>query len=109
MSSEGNLLNQNYSQTAYKWAKKYNDFVIGFICQSRVSADQSFIHMTPGVRLSVSGDSLGQQYVSPKEAINRGADIVIVGRGVAEANDCESAAQLYRTQAFEAYLERLNV
>jgi len=30
-------------------AEDNRDFVLGFVCQSRVSSDQSFIHFTPGM------------------------------------------------------------
>lgn len=107
MSSKGNQLNASSSQTAYKWSKQFDDFIIGFICQSRVSADQSFIHMTPGVQIDSSGDGLGQQYVTPEEAIlRRGADLIIVGRGITNAEDPQTMAQIYQKEAFKAYLKR---
>ncbi|CAG2112974.1 unnamed protein product [Medioppia subpectinata] len=109
MSTKDNLMNSAFPKSAYKWSQKYKDFVIGFICQSRVSADQRFIHMTPGVHIDVSGDPLGQQYVTPEEAIKkRGADVVIVGRGITGASDREfdHTLQLYQKRAFEAYLNR---
>lgn len=109
MSSEGNQLNASSHQTAYKWSQKYNDFVIGFICQSRVSSDQSFIHMTPGVKIDSTGDGLGQQYVTPKEAVlKRGADVIIVGRGITSAKQPEKEAKLYQTIGFEAYLTQIS-
>ena len=29
-------------------AEEHRDFVIGFICQSRLTSDPAFLHMTPG-------------------------------------------------------------
>ena len=44
--------------------------------------------MTPGVHLSASSDAGDQRYVSPSVAIHeRGADMVIVGRGVTRHGD----------------------
>ena len=34
-------------------AEDNRDFVLGFVCQSRVSNDQSFIHFTPGLWVSL--------------------------------------------------------
>ena len=108
MSSKDNLMNASYPKSAYKWSQKYADFVIGFISQSRVSADQRFLHMTPGVHIDVSGDGLGQQYVTPEEAVGkRGADVVIVGRGITGAADSRGTAHLYRQKGYEVYVQRL--
>ena len=51
--------------------------------------------------------SADNQYVSPEKAVKeRGADIVIVGRGITEAGDVAEAAEKYRTAAWNAYQER---
>ena len=110
MSSKGNQLNASSSQTAYKWSKQFDDFIIGFICQSRVSADQTFLHMTPGVQIDSTGDGLGQQYVTPEDAIlRRGADLIIVGRGITNASNPQTMAKLYQQKGFESYLKRNNI
>ena len=51
------------------------------------------------------GDSLGQHYISPEQAIleNR-TDIIIVGRGIYQASDPLLEAKRYREAAWEAYL-----
>ena len=82
-------------------------FVFGYVGQSRRSAPADLIQFTPGVNLDASGDNLGQQYVSPEEAVmKRGADVVIVGRGITEADDVAEAAEKYRLAAWNAYQER---
>ena len=82
-------------------------FLFGYVGQSRMSAAADLIQFTPGVHLDASGDNLGQQYVSPEKAVKeRGADIVIVGRGITEAGDVAEAAEKYRTAAWNAYQER---
>ena len=82
-------------------------FVFGYVGQSRLSDRADIIQFTPGVNLSSSGDSLGQQYVSPEEAVmKRGADVVIVGRGITEAENVAEAAEKYRLAAWNAYQER---
>src|SRR3989338_7130901 len=80
MSSKGHLMNANYQENALKMAEQYADFVIGFITQHALSADPHWVHFTPGIQLEVTQDALGQQYITPEEALlKQGADIMIVG------------------------------
>lgn len=107
MSSAGNLLKQDAVQAACSFAESHPDFVVGFICQNRITCNPSLIHMTPGVSLNSGSDSLGQHYLSPEQAIENGADVVIAGRAVTAAGD--RAAQLHaaiqlKEKAFQAYL-----
>lgn len=90
-------------------AETNRDLVIGYISQSRVSSDPHLLHMTPGVHLDESGDSLGQKYISPAQAVlERGADIVIVGRGVTGATNPIETAIRYKENAFNALQQRLS-
>ncbi|XP_053184482.1 uridine 5'-monophosphate synthase [Scomber japonicus] len=108
MSSQGSLATGEYTQAAVKMAEEQSDFVIGFICGSRVTKRPEFIHMTPGVQMKAGGDVLGQQYTTPEEVIcNKGSDVIIVGRGILEAPDRLKAAEAYRKSAWEAYTKRL--
>ena len=53
---------------------------------------------------SGSGDSLGQQYLSPAEVIgDHGSDIIIVGRGILQAPDMVLAAKEFQTAGYSAY------
>ena len=94
-----------------RMAEENDDFVIGFICQRKLSSNPSLLHMIPGVQFSSSGgsgDKLGQQYISPEEAVlNRKCDIVIVGRGIIESDDQVSTAIKYKQAAYDAYLKRI--
>lgn len=36
-------------------AEQQSDFVMGFICGSKVSSRPEFIHMTPGVQMQAGG------------------------------------------------------
>lgn len=68
-------------------ASENKDFVIGFICQKKLTEDSGMIHMTPGIKLQQGSDSLGQQYTSVDDAIiKNGTDVIIVGRGIYEGN-----------------------
>lgn len=107
MSSAGTLATGEYTKVAIEMAKAHKDFVIGFISLSCLVDDPQFIHMTPGVQLSARGDNLGQQYLTPTEVIiNRGSDVIIVGRGVYQAEDPVKAAVQYKEEAFTAYMQR---
>lgn len=107
MSSEGTLTSQEYVQGCTKMAENHTYFVVGMVSQSCVSSDPRFILFTPGVQLKEAGDALGQQYVTPKAAVlERGADVIIVGRGITQAQDPAAAALMYKEEAFVAYMER---
>lgn len=107
MSSKGNLIDSDYTQTTVDLAAAHKDFVIGFISQHSLSSDPAFIHFTPGIHKNSVGDNLGQQYVTPEEAIvTRGADVVIAGRAIYEASDPTMVAKQYREESWAAYQKR---
>ncbi|XP_038143576.1 uridine 5'-monophosphate synthase [Cyprinodon tularosa] len=107
MSSQGSLATGEYTKAVVKMAEEHSDFVIGFICSSKLVEKPEFIHMTPGVQIQAGGDLLGQQYTTPEEVIyNKGSDIIIVGRGILEASDRLEAAESYRKSGWDAYMRR---
>ena len=114
------MLPTEYSREAYKLAKQNDDFVIGFIAQRRVTHDPTLLCITPGVKIGESeGDGLGQRYSSPEEAIGRGADIIVVGRGITsklapkkleeveKLKELVAVTNLYRQRGYAAYLNTL--
>ena len=118
MSSEDNLLTPEYTNKCVEAARRYPDFVIGFIAQRSLNSHpaDNFISMTPGVSLSklgqagskVNGDGLGQQYNDPRTVVlQRGSDIIIVGRGIINAENRVAEAQRYRHAAWTAYEQRI--
>ena len=117
MSSEGNLMNDEYTQKCLKAARNHKDFVLGFISQENLNEEEgdNFLSMTPGVKLpppgdnqELKGDSLGQQYRTPESVIRGdGCDIIIVGRGIITAKDRAREAERYRIAAWKAYESRL--
>jgi orotidine 5'-phosphate decarboxylase subfamily 1 len=108
MSSKGNLFNEAYTASAVEMAKAHRDFVIGFITQHRLTEDPAFISFTPGISSTDQGDALGQQYVTPRQAIlENHTDVIIVGRGIYGATDPIAAAEAYRAEAWQAYTDRL--
>ncbi|KAM6934640.1 uridine 5'-monophosphate synthase [Xenentodon cancila] len=107
MSSQGSLATGEYTKAAMQMAEEHSDFVIGFICGSKITERPEFIHMTPGVQLQSGGDSLGQTYTTPEEVIfNKRSDVIIVGRGILEAPDRVQAAESYRKSGWDAYTKR---
>lgn len=109
MSSRGSLATGEYTKTVLEMAEQHSDFVIGFICSSKITEKPEFIHMTPGVQMQAGGDSLGQQYTSPEEVIySKGSDVIIVGRGILQASDRLKAAELYRKSGWDAYTKRVS-
>lgn len=107
LSCKGNLITETYTKQAVAQAEANPDLVIGFISQERLSSNPHILHMTPGVHLDQDGDKLGQQYVTPADAVTqRGADLVIVGRGITESSDPVEAAIRYKQNAYEALEKR---
>jgi uridine monophosphate synthetase len=107
MSSQGNLIDADYTQQALAIASAYPDFVIGVVAQQQLSDDPRLLHFTPGVSVDRTADSLGQHYVTPMQALTeRGSDLIIVGRSIYAAADPAQQAQTYQAQGWQAYLAR---
>ena len=108
MSSSHNLLTNDYTNSTLELAKQYPDFVVGFIAQKRWLSEPDFLYFTPGISVSASSDTLGQSYSDPRVAIvERGSDVIIVGRSITEASSPKRAAQDLRKHAWNAYKSRL--
>ena len=108
MSSQGSLVNKSYVQSAYVQATKHSDFVMGFICQHRLTSDPRFLHFTPGVSIKSKGDVHGQVYNSPENAIQNGADILIVGRAITTSDNPAKEAMAIRELAYSIYSKNSN-
>lgn len=104
LSSKGQLLGKSCVEAAFNSANENPDFVVGFICQNRITNDPRFLHLTPGVSNASKGDSFGQQYRSPTEAILGGADVIICGRGITGSEDPAEEAKKVAKEAYEAYM-----
>lgn len=106
MSSVGSLAKGAYTEASLAMAKEYPDFVMGFIAQHQLTENPGLIHMTPGVQSDFTGaEGLGQHYISPEQAImQNGTDIIIVGRGIYQAENPAARAHHYRQSAWKAYL-----
>lgn len=123
MSTKGSLAVGKYTEEAVKMARRHRDFVIGFIAQTRMDgvgaepgddvSGEDFLVLTPGIGLEAKGDSMGQQYRTPHEAVyESGCDIIIVGRGIygtdpKAIDTITRQAERYMAAGWAAYLERL--
>lgn len=110
MSSQGNLATQDYAKKAVTMAKAYSDFVIGFIGNGsspealrelRSLCGDDFLIFAPGIKLGSFKDTLRQQYNTPESAVEAGADILIVGRGIYQAESPVEAVEEYRKRGWQ--------
>jgi len=110
MTPEGNLATGEYTNETIKMSKEYEDFVIGFISTKKLTDDPKYLHITPGVKLAEGGDDLMQQYNTPEKVIKeKGNDIIVVGRGIYQADDPLAEAKKYHEAGWQAYLSRLSL
>jgi uridine monophosphate synthetase len=71
--------------------------------------DPCFINLTPGVQLAQGSDTLGQQYNTPDKVIReQKSDVIIVGRGIYQAENPQAEAKNYRQAGWEAYQRRIS-
>jgi uridine monophosphate synthetase len=106
MSSEGALSKDNYVTSAISNFKD-SDLITGFVCQKNHFTDPGLIQLTPGVKLIVSNDNLGQQYSLPQDVVNSGADLVVVGRGITQAKNKLASVLEYKKVLWETYENRI--
>ena len=115
MTSKGSLATGAYTKSSVQFARKYSPFVIGFVATQELGSvitdvpetGEDFVVFTTGVNRSSTGDKLGQQYQTPKDAVGRGADFIIAGRGIYAADDPVETVKLYQAEGWNAYLERI--
>jgi len=115
MSSKGNLITEDYSRNVIEAGSSNNMLVSGYIGHGKDVEDlknykamipEGQLLLMPGVKLERGTDNLGQQYVTVEEAIEGGADCIIVGRGIIKADDPAAEAEIYRSKAWKVFQER---
>jgi len=111
MTPVGNLFNEDYALRTVEIARENPNFCIGFIGSAdhpeilqkiRAAAGEEFMIFTPGIKLQTGGDDLGQTYNTPAKAVQSGADVIIVGRGICESDNPSEAAEKYRVAGWAA-------
>ena len=107
MSSAGNLATGNYTQQTMALAQRFESSVVGIIARNQLIDNPGYIHFGPGVKLQKGSDTFGQAYLTPQKVIADGIDVIIVGRGIYQAEDPIAAAQDYQHAGWQAYEESL--
>ena len=106
MSSKGTLTDDYYFTKAINVSEESGN-VLGAVAQRQVP--DNLLLFTPGVNISSTGDSKGQQYNTPELVFkNYHTDFMIVGRGIYKAADVKTAAKEYQTLGWVSYLQSLN-
>jgi orotidine 5'-phosphate decarboxylase subfamily 1/orotate phosphoribosyltransferase len=115
MSSKGNLINETYSRKCFEIARRNPMLVSGFIGHGKNVEDikrykakfpSGMLLLMPGVKLEKGSDSMGQQYITVEEAVQGGADCIIVGRGIYGNENPGKIAKIYRERAWKEYKKR---
>ncbi|KAK8112424.1 hypothetical protein PG984_012950 [Apiospora sp. TS-2023a] len=110
MTTQGSRAVGAYTEQCAALAPTYPSSVIGFVATRAITPPASgagdFVVFSTGIDMAAEGDALGQQYQTPYSAIQRGADFLIVGRGIYDSQDPVSAATAYRYAGWQAYLQR---
>ncbi len=112
MSSKGNLMNETYTRNVFNMGEKHHEVVSGYICHANGKEElrklknkipKGQLMLMPGVKLKAGTDDAGQQYTTVEDAMQGGADCIIVGRGIIKAENPEAAAKEYKERAWKIY------
>lgn len=85
-----------------------SEICAGIIAQNlQLTDDNNMFKATPGVHLALDSDGGNQYWLHPSAVIEKGADVIIVGRGITSApeEECEKEALLYKESAWNSYLK----
>ncbi len=108
MSTNDTLTDTNYVRKAKAIVKKHPS-VIGAVVQRDLELGPNKLQFTPGINLNTQGDGLGQSYNNPTTAFKkRGTDVMIVGRGIYQADDPVASAIAYKNAGWNAFQSYLN-
>lgn len=109
MSCAGNLIDYKYTNQCVEMMNNQSiimpNKILGFVSQYAIGGS-SFFHFTPGVRIGIEEDGMGQKYRTPDEACKSGADIIIVGRGVLETDNIVKECIKYRDEGWRGIMAR---
>ena len=75
----------------------------------RQTCGEDFLIVTPGIRLRDSDKDDQKRTSSPAQAINKGADLIVIGRSVTKASSPRYAMEMLLTEINEQRIGRDNV
>jgi uridine monophosphate synthetase len=96
LSNRANLTNPEYAKNVIAFGQQMPQSVLGFVAQKPMAIEPGFLKCTPGIHLDAQQDQLDQQYRTPEQAYQDGADCIIVGRAISQHNDPASQAKRYQ-------------
>ena len=106
--STQNLINDDYKNNVMDYTQQYRKDVVGLITQKRQDGDDSILYFTPGINYDVQNDKKDQNYRDPEQAILKdNCDVIIVGRGIIQANDPKKTAEIYKFLGWNAYQKKI--
>ena len=114
MSSRGNLLNEDYTQSVVELGRQHEG-VLGFIGNGSRPGDLAVLRQqvgdakmiwTPGVNITIGDGEMGQRYGDPYAAVVAGSDCIIVGSGIHRNKNPRKAAKDYADISWKALLNR---
>lgn len=73
----------------------------------RAAIPEPFLIVTPGIRLPGSAAGDQERITTPDDAIGAGADYIVVGRPITQADNPRAAAELFVEHIREAHAKRL--
>lgn len=104
MTIDGTINNYYYEEYAVNLALNYRKNVIGFVCPNPKKIKEQYedtegicdmAFFTTGIHLDATADKLGQNYITPQEAIKREANVCIVGRAIYQSEKIEGECKKY--------------
>ena len=113
MSTKDNLFTPEYTQKILDMAENAPDYVMGFVAAGDKLAEiapkvaPQYIIVTPGVRMSETGDHFDQTYDTPEHRVAQGADLIVVGRDIHQQPKPLAQARKYREAAWKALQQRI--
>jgi len=98
MSSQGNLIDRNYTQKTIEMAAENSDLVIGLVLQhvEHYNIPKNLLIFTPGISINRETDEFDQTYSTPAKKMQAGTDLLIVGRDLYESKQPIAVAERYQ-------------
>ena len=105
-------MNDTYTRNVFSIGEKYADVVSGYICHANSKKElrrlknkipNGQLLLMPGVKSEAGSDAVGQQYTTVEDAMEGGADCIIVGRGIIGDENPGEKAKEYKERAWKLY------